>query len=97
MKVTHPGRVEAVFGNPDVDVIETTYIERFNGTLRLWCKRFTRKTYAFSRDWNMLRRALALQFTHYNSCRVHRTLKTTPAVAAGLASRPWDMGDLVGR
>ena len=95
VKVTPPGRVEAVFGNPDVDAIETTYVERFNGKLRQWCRRFTRKTYAFSKDWNMLRRALALQFAHYNFCRVHRTLKTSPAVAAGLADHPWDMGELL--
>ena len=51
VKVTHPGRVEAVFGNPDVNAIETTYVERFNGTLRQWSRRFTRKGYAFSKNW----------------------------------------------
>ena len=95
IKVSRPGRVEAVFGNPDVSKIETTFIERFNGTLRQWCRRFTRKGYAHSKNWEMLRRALALHFAHYNFCRVHHTLKTTPAVAAGLAAHPWTMDDLM--
>ena len=95
VKVTPPGRVEAVFGNPDVNQIETTYVERFNGTLRQWCKRFTRKTYAFSKKWEMLHHALALQIASYNFCRVHQTLKVTPAMAAGFATRPWRMGDLL--
>ena len=95
VKITHPGRVEAVFGNPDVSKIETTYIERFNGTLRLWCRRFNRKTYAFSKNWGMLQAALAMQFAHYNFCRVHQTLRTTPAKAAGLATHPWTMDELL--
>ena len=93
--MTHPGRVEAVFGNPNVDEIETTYIERYNGTLRQWCKRLTRKTYAFSKKWERLEAALALAFAHYNFCRVHGTLRRTPAMAAGLATRPWSTDELL--
>jgi len=95
VKVVPPGRVEAVFGNPDVSQIETTYVERFNGTLRGWCKRYARSTYAFSRRWNMLMAALALNIAHYNYCRVHQTLKVTPAVAAGYANSAWSMEDLL--
>lgn len=95
VKVVHPGRVEAVFGNPNVAEIETTYIERFNGTLRQWCKRLTRKTYAFSKKWEMLEAALALEFAHYNFCRKHRTLKQTPAMAAGLTDHLWSVNELL--
>ncbi len=95
VKVVPPGRVEAVLGNPDVSKIETTYIERFNGTLRQWCRRFTRKGYAHSKNWQMLQAAIALNFAHYNFCRVHQTLRTTPAVAAGITDRPWTMDDLL--
>lgn len=95
VKVNHPGRVEAVFGNPDVSQIETTYIERLNATLRLWCKRMNRDTFAFSKRWDMLAAALALGFAHYNWCRVHGTLKRTPAMAAGLADRPWTVEELL--
>ena len=55
-----------MLGNPDLDQTETTYVERCNGTLRQWGKRFTRKTYAFSKDWEMLDAALALHFAHVN-------------------------------
>ena len=51
VKVRPPGRVETVFGQPDLAETETTYVERFNGSLRLWSKRFTRATYAFSKKW----------------------------------------------
>ena len=95
VKVDHPGRVEAVFGNPNVSEIETTYIERYNGTLRQWCKRMTRKTYAFSKKWDMLEAALALNIAHYNFCRKHRTLKMTPAMAAGLTDHVWTVEELL--
>ena len=84
-----------MFGKPDVSKIETTYVERFNGTMRQWCRRFTRKGYAHSKNWDMLRRAIALQIAHYNFCRKHQTLKTTPAVVAGLTDRQWSMSDLL--
>ncbi len=95
VKVTHPGRVEAVLGNPDLKQTETTYVERCNGTLRQWSKRFTRKTYAFSKDWEMLEAALALHFAWYNFCSVHGTLRVTPAMEAGLTSHPWTLTELL--
>ena len=95
VKVVPPGRVEAVLGNPDVSKIETTYVERFNGTLRQWCRRFTRKGYAHSKNWQMLQAAIGLQIAHYNFCRIHQTLRETPAMAAGLATKPWSVGELL--
>ena len=74
----------------------TSHIERLNGTTRQWCKRFTRLTYAFSRKLPNLRAAVALHVFHYNFCRIHRTLKRTPAMAAGVTERLWTIGDLLG-
>ena len=95
VKVNYPGRVEPMFGNPDPSQIETTYVERFNGTLRQWCKRFARKTFGFSRKVEMLEAALALCFVYYNFCHVHGSLGTTPAVQAGLAMEPWSLEELL--
>lgn len=57
-----------VSGNPDLRRAGTSHVERKNGTLRQWCKRLTRLTYAFSKKWDNLRAALALHFAHYNFC-----------------------------
>ncbi|MBI3696247.1 MAG: IS1 family transposase, partial [Acidobacteria bacterium] len=61
---------EAILGNPDLDRASISHVERKNGTLRQWCKRLTRLTYAFSKKWENLKAALALHFAHYNFCRV---------------------------
>ena len=84
-----------IYGDPDKDHICTSHIERQNGSLRQWCKRLTRLTYAFSKKWDNLKAALALHFAYYNFCRVHRTLSTTPAVKAGLADHIWDLKELL--
>lgn len=84
-----------VYGDPDPDKICTSHIKRQNGSLRQWCKRLTRLTYAFSKKWDNLRAALALHFAYYNFCRVHRSLRATPAMAAGLTQRAWTLGDLL--
>ena len=65
---------DAVSGTPDLDRAGTSHVERKNGTLRQWCKRLTRLTYAFSRTWDNLKAALALHFAHYNFCRIHGSL-----------------------
>ena len=75
--------------------VGTSYIERFNCTLRQWCSRFTRKTLGFSKSWNMLEAFLGLAFAHYNWCETHRTLGITPAMAAGLTDHPWTMTELL--
>ncbi len=84
-----------VYGDPDFDLICTSDIERQNGSLRQWCKRLTRLTYAFSKKWDNLKAALALHFAYYNFCRVHRTLKMTPAMAAGITDQVWTMAELL--
>jgi len=84
-----------VYGNPDEKRICTSHIERQNGSVRQWCKRLTRLTYAFSKKLECHRAALALHFAYYNWCRVHGTLRTTPAMAAEVADRVWTIGDLL--
>lgn len=84
-----------VYGDPDKGRICTSHIERQNGSLRQWCKRLTRLTYAFSKKWENLRAALALHFAFYNFCRVHGTIRQTPAMASGIANRIWTMRDLL--
>lgn len=74
------------------DRIVTSHVERHNGTIRLFCKRMNRLTYAFSKRWENHRAALALFFCHYNYCRKHRTLKGhTPAMAHGLTTEVWSV------
>jgi hypothetical protein len=73
----------------------TSHIERQNGSLRQWCKRLTRLTCAFSKKWENLRAAVALHFAYYNFCRIHGSIKATPAMAAGLAASRWTLADLL--
>jgi len=84
-----------VYGNPDDARICTSHVERQNGSLRQWCKRLTRLTYAFSKKWEHHRAALAFHFAFYNFCRVHGTTRQTPAQAAGIAVRPWTLKELL--
>ena len=96
-------RREKITGNPDWDAISTSYVERQNLTMRMGMRRFTRLTNAFSKKLENHCHMLALYFVHYNFCRPHTTLnkqsggyKTTPAMAAGLTERVYDMAWLVG-
>ncbi len=96
----HPAYIETVrrslLGNPDEKRICTSHIERQNGTMRQWIKRLTRLTYAFSKKWEHLHAALALHFAYYNFCRIHGSLKgITPATAAGVADRRWELAELL--
>ncbi len=79
--------ISIICGNPDPDKICTSYIERQNLTMRTYMKRLNRLTIAFSKKLANLKAALALHFWHYNFIRLHRTLKTTPAIAAGITTR----------
>jgi len=83
-----------ISGNPDPDCISTSFIERQNLTMRMGMRRFTRLTNAFSKKAENLERALALHYMHYNFCRKHQTLKTTPAIAAGITDRMWTLHDI---
>jgi hypothetical protein len=84
-----------VKGAPDTAHISTSYVERQNLTMRMGMRRFTRLTNGFSKKVENLGYAVALHFMHYNFCRIHQTLRVTPAVAAGLTDRVWDIADLV--
>lgn len=84
-----------VYGDPDYDLICTSHVERQNGSLRQWCKRLTRLTYAFSKKWENLDAALAFHFAYYNFCRRHATIKKTPAMAAGITDRVWGLVELL--
>jgi IS1 family transposase len=85
-----------VQGNPDPKHISTSYVERQNLTMRMSMRRFTRLTNAFSKKLENHVAAVALHFMYYNFCRIHQTLRITPAMAAGVAKSPWTVEDLVG-
>jgi IS1 family transposase len=75
--------------------ISTSYVERQNLTLRMTQKRFARLTNGFSKKLTNHAAAVSLYVTHYNLCRVHEALRTTPGVALGVADRVWTIGDLL--
>ena len=83
-----------ILGNPNPDRITTAYVERHNLTIRMQNRRFTRLTNAFSKKSENHSLALALHFMYYNYCKVHGTIKTTPAIAAGVTDRVWTVRDL---
>jgi hypothetical protein len=85
-----------VSGNPDVEHISTSHVERQNLTMRMSMRRFTRLTNAFSKKFENHCHALALYFFSYNWLRKHKTLGTTPAIAAGLTDKALNFADLVG-
>jgi hypothetical protein len=93
-KFVSVGKV-AISGDPDLDRAGTSHVERKNGSLRQWCKRLTRLTYAFSRYWDNLRAALALHFAYYNLCRIHGSLRITPAMASGITDHVWTLNELI--
>jgi IS1 family transposase len=82
-------------GNPDPAQICTSHVERSNLTLRMQIRRFTRLTNGHSKKWENHEAAIAFFFAYYNFCRVHSTLKTTPAVAAKLTDRTWSVEELL--
>ena len=84
-----------ITGNPDVDLISTSYIERLNATTRLHMRRLTRLTHAFSKKRENFEAAVGLHFAYYNFVRWHNTLRCTPAMAAGVAPSFWNVGDLI--
>ncbi len=83
-----------VVGNPDYQHISTSYIERQNLTMRMSMRRFTRLTNAFSKKLENHIHALALYFMVYNFVRIHKSLRTTPALAAGITDKLWSMEDV---
>jgi IS1 family transposase len=86
---------EAIIGEPDPEHISTSYIERQNLTMRMGIRRFTRLTNAFSKKIENHAAAVSLHMMYYNFARVHQTLKTTPAVAAGVADHVWSIEEII--
>lgn len=94
MKTTNHDRDEAVLGNLDVDQPETTYMERCNATLRQRCKRFMRKTYAFSGQMDA-EAALARKCAYRTFCRTHGTLLVPPTKVTGVTTSPGDLSEFL--
>jgi len=80
---------------PDLDRATTSYVERKNGSLRQWCKYLTKLTYAYSKNLEHLNAALALHFAFYDLCRVHSSLRVTPAMEAGITGHVWELRELL--
>jgi hypothetical protein len=85
----------AAQGNPNEASISTSHAERNNLNVRMHNRRMTRLTNAFSRKVENHAHSMALHFLYYNFVRIHRTLKVTPAMAAGVTERLWEMTDVV--
>lgn len=84
-----------VKGDPDKQLVSTSYVECQNLTMRMHMRRFTRLTNGFSKKIENHAHAIALHFMYYNFCKIHKTLRVTPAMEAGLTTRPWEIKDLV--
>ena len=82
-------------GDPNPDHISTSFVERQNLTMRMQIRRLTRLTNAFSKKLSHLRAAVALHFAYYNMCRVHSSLRVTPAMQAGIADEIWPLERLI--
>lgn len=88
-------KVETVSGDPNLKHISTSYVERQNLTMRMHMRRFTRLTNAFSKKAENHAHAIALHFMYYNFVKIHQTLRVTPAMAAGVTNRVWDIEDVI--
>lgn len=84
-------------GNPDIAHVSTSHVERMNLSIRMQNRRFTRLTNAFSKKLDNHIHALALYFAFYNFCRIHKSLRVTPAMAAGITDRLWTLDDIVAK
>jgi cell fate regulator YaaT (PSP1 superfamily) len=82
--------------SPERKHIPTSYVERQNLTMRMSMRRFTRLTNAFSKKIENLMAAVALHYMQYNFCRIHSTLRVTPAMEAGITDHVWSLEELVG-
>lgn len=84
-----------ITGRPKPEYISTSHVERQNLTMRMKMRRFTRLTNAFSKKIENHILAIALHYMHYNFCRIHKTLRVTPAMAAGVSDHVWDIEEIV--
>jgi IS1 family transposase len=88
-------RKTRITGNPVSRLVSTSHIERQNLTVRMSSRRFTRLTNAFSKKLENHKHQVALHFMHYNFCRIHQTLRVTPAMEAGIADHVWSLEEIV--
>ncbi|PZR74504.1 MAG: IS1 family transposase [Chthoniobacterales bacterium] len=88
-------RKAVISGNPDHNHVSTSYVERQNLTMRMSMRRFTRLTNGFSKKLENHEHALALYFMYYNFCRIHQTLRVTPAMEAGVSDHVWELEELI--
>lgn len=84
-----------IHGNPDMSKVGTSHIERQNLTVRMSMRRMTRLTNAFSKKWVNLKHSYALHFAYYNFCKVHSSLRVTPAMEAGITDHIWTLQELL--
>jgi IS1 family transposase len=87
--------MKTVSGNPDPKHVSTSFVERQNLSMRMSIRRFTRLTNAFSKKVENHAAAVALWFMYYNFCRIHQTLRVTPAMEAGISNHVWNIEELV--
>jgi hypothetical protein len=88
--------MKVVSGNPNPKHVSTSFVERQNLSMRMSIRRFTRLTNAFSKKVENHAAAVALWFMYYNFCRIHQTLRVTPAMEAGISTHVWTIAELVG-
>jgi IS1 family transposase len=89
-------KAATISGDPDPKHISTSFVERQNLTMRMHMRRFTRLTNGFSKKIEMHAHMVALHFAYYNFCKIHQTLRVTPAMEAGLSDHVWDVDELIG-
>jgi hypothetical protein len=85
----------SIAGNPEMEFVSTSHVERLNATTRLHVKRLSRLTLALSKRLDNFKEAVGLHFAYYNFVRRHNTLRCTPAMSAGIEKDFWSVGDLV--
>src|SRR5580698_1178346 len=88
-------RTGVLAGRPDPDYISTSFVERQNLSMRMGMRRFTRLTNGFNKKLEKHGHMVALYFMHYNYCRIHKTLRVTPAMEAGLTDHVWEIEELI--
>jgi IS1 family transposase len=88
-------RKETISGNPNTDMICTSHVERSNLTMRMSNRRFKRLTNGFSKSVQNHKHSLALHLANYNFCRIHQTLRVTPAMEAGITDHVWELAELL--
>lgn len=88
-------RTEIISGDPDKKYVSTSYVERQNLTMRMSMRRFTRLTNGFSKKIENHMHMISLHFMHYNFARIHKTLRVTPAMEAGIANHVWTLDEIL--